>query len=454
MSSQSSTPLILSIVAILIGAAAIGLTYTTPGPEGPPGPRGQAGPPGPAGAPGETPSPDEIRSIANETIEEVLSERLAFPIERAIEPRRGCPACHVLIDPETGKYTLAYEAHERTEARGRHHPSVAPDGTPIGPTDDPNVKTCLLCHAAGTGAREDKGVIAPLMLRDIVHPAHMGSQAFKVHYGGNCFTCHNVDGEGEFTLLTEKVDINEKGVPNPDNIPIPGAIDIGEAAEKSAVGAAALAEGGKLYDKWWKVASGASEPTEDQPLWSLQSTNTRSGSTTWRCKECHGWDYKGKDGAYGSGSHYTGFTGVYDTRTKSIDELLNILKGKVNANHDFSTVLDDDSLTKLAEFISGGGVIDIRQHIDYDTKKPIGADVDHGKELYDSTCAMCHGQDGRLLKFGDDVIGTIANGNPWEFIHKVRFGQPGTPMPAGVELDWSIQDAVDVLAYCQTLPEE
>lgn len=54
----------------------------------------------------------------------------------------------------------------------------------------------------------------------------MGSQYFKLHYGGSCFTCHNVNGEGEWELLTEKVDVNEKGVPNPDVLPIPGAQEI------------------------------------------------------------------------------------------------------------------------------------------------------------------------------------------------------------------------------------
>jgi hypothetical protein len=70
------------------------------------------------------------------------------------------------------------------------------------------------------------GVVAPLSLRDIVHPAHMSSQWFKLHYGGSCFTCHNVNGEGEFELLTEAVAVNEKGVPDPDNLPIPGSIEL------------------------------------------------------------------------------------------------------------------------------------------------------------------------------------------------------------------------------------
>ena len=32
----------------------------------------------------------------------------------------------------------------------------------------------------------------------------------------------------QFELLTEKVDVNDKGVPNPDKLPIPGTIELGE----------------------------------------------------------------------------------------------------------------------------------------------------------------------------------------------------------------------------------
>ena len=96
-----------------------------------------------------------------------------------------------------------------------------------------------------------------------------------MHYGGNCFTCHNIDGEGNWELLTEKVEGNEKGVPDPDALPIPGAIPIGGTAGTSA----SASRGGRLYDKWWKEA-GVDEPGSDQPLWASQSTNTRSGADT------------------------------------------------------------------------------------------------------------------------------------------------------------------------------
>src|SRR3990172_2048692 len=92
-----------------------------------------------------------------------------------------------------------------------------------------------------------------------------------------------------------------------------------------------IARGGQLYDTWWKVVPGAKEPKDNQPLWALQTTNKRKGSVSWRCKECHGWDYAGKDGAYGSGSRYTGFAGVWNAaHKKSVDELAPILRGLAN----------------------------------------------------------------------------------------------------------------------------
>ncbi|MEK6712231.1 MAG: hypothetical protein AABZ64_16810, partial [Nitrospinota bacterium] len=74
--------------------------------------------------------------------------------------------------------------------------------------------------------------------------------------------------------------------------------------------------------------------------------------------------------------------------------------------------------------------------------------------------AACHGPDGKKLNFGKpdapEYVGTIAKQNPWEFVHKTRLGHPGSepPMPTGVELGWSLQDVLDILAYSHTLPEK
>jgi hypothetical protein len=45
-------------------------------------------------------------------------------------------------------------------------------------------------------------------------------------------------------------------------------------------------------------------------------------------------------------------------------------------------------------------------------------------------------------------------GNPEESIHKLRFGQPGTGMPATSNAGWTLHDWADLLAFAQTLPSE
>ncbi|MFU8773219.1 MAG: c-type cytochrome [Anaerolineales bacterium] len=441
MSTKSFFIIFLLVTGVLIFAGCAGPA----GPEGPPGPQGPAGPQGQAGPPGAGLDEDQTAAL------EAAGALSGIQFPALDEVRRGCPACHVLVVEDTGQYTLAYEAHSRAEARGRTHPEVALDGTSLAPTEEVNVTTCLQCHAPGTGNRAGQGNIAPLSLRDIVHPAHMNSQFFKLHYGGNCFTCHNVDGLGQWELLTEKVDVNEKGVPNPDNLPIPGAQTIGE---DQTVAARSAARGGRLYDNWMTEA-GVSVPAGDQPLWATQTTNTRSGGTTWRCKECHGWDYKGFEGAYGSGSRYTGFPGVMGVATKSFDEIVAILTGETIQDHDFSA-MGDEAILDLATFLNTE-LVDYTPLIDPETREAVGGDLTYGEELYGS-CAACHGEDGTALNFGDEqepeYIGTIALDNPWEFLHKVRAGQPGTGMPATIDSDWSLDDLLDLLAYSQTLPTE
>lgn len=212
--------------------------------------------------------------------------------------------------------------------------------------------------------------------------------------------------------------------------------------------------GGLLYDKWW-VPLGLDAPEEDHPLWATQDTNTRSGKDTWRCKECHGWDYKGVDGAYGSGSHMTGFVGVLQLAGDP-DAALAALKGETNPDHDFSTVMDEQALIDMALFI-GEELMDYAEVIDAD-KAAIDGDLELGEELYQESCGDCHGPEGTAIDFKANVtktetISAIANGNPWEFYHKMRFGQPTEPdMPPALDAGWLIEEQTSVLAYAQTLP--
>ena len=212
--------------------------------------------------------------------------------------------------------------------------------------------------------------------------------------------------------------------------------------------------GGLLYDKWWVVV-GVDAPETDQPLWATQSTNERSGEDTWRCKECHGWDYQGADGAYSSGSHQTGFTGIFDLAGTDPNEILAMLQGSTNADHDFSAVMDEQALTDLAIFISEE-MLDMNELTNAD-KTPISSDLALGEELF-GECADCHGSEGLARNFNTVVndpeyVGGLAAGNPWEFMHKVRVGQPGTDMMSAVDAGWTVEEQAALLAFAQTLPE-
>ncbi len=211
-----------------------------------------------------------------------------------------------------------------------------------------------------------------------------------------------------------------------------------------------VAEGGRLYDNWI-AATGADDMTTDQPLWLTQTTNTRTGNDTWRCKECHGWDFKGVEGRYGSGSHLTGFPGVISSAGKTSEELMTAMK---TGDHDFSSYLNDDQLNNLVAFMQQ--VEDMAPYINDD--KTVNGDAENGKVLYESNCQACHAEDGKALDFDDgegvEFVGTVSADNPWEVLNKIQNGQPGEVMTAGRHMDWSIQDLLDILSYIQTLPIE
>ena len=230
------------------------------------------------------------------------------------------------------------------------------------------------------------------------------------------------------------------------------------ASRQNSAEASLVALGGRLYDNWM-TESGIEALPGDHPLWSTQTTNTRVGPVTFRCKECHGWDYKGAGGAYGSGSHFTGFTGVMKAgKSLTVEDLTAVLKGGFNKDHDFRYDISRTNLNALAAFLNSG-LKNYSDLIDYDTKKPRGIPVmSNGQTRYARTCASCHGTDGKDINFGSEAspvyVADIATDNPWEFLHKVSYGQPGvSSMPAVSTRGWTDQDLTDLLAYVQAMAD-
>jgi thiosulfate dehydrogenase len=211
----------------------------------------------------------------------------------------------------------------------------------------------------------------------------------------------------------------------------------------------AMARGGQYYDKWWAVLD-ADEPKETHPAYTAEGK--QKGADTWRCKECHGWDYVGKNGAYAKGSHFSGITGISGMAGADPGVIAAKIRGKP---HGYTPeMLPDKAVQRLALFVAKGQ-IDMDKYIDRATKAAKG-DPNRGARFYQTVCANCHGFDGKELNFASagetEYVGTVAKANPWETLHKIRNGQPGQVMPALVALE--MQDLVDILAYTQTLPEK
>ena len=209
--------------------------------------------------------------------------------------------------------------------------------------------------------------------------------------------------------------------------------------------------GGYLYDKWW-VITGDPEPTGDHPLYPVAGTQT--GSITFRCKECHGWDYKGAAGEYGSGEHFTGIAGIAGT-TLTNQQLFDLIKLNTPPNgHNYAAYgLSDQDVADLVAFIDQED-INVNNYINGSGQ--FTGSVAQGQVNYETGgtthCVTCHGPDGTTINFGtvqDPVwLGTLADTEPGRLLHKTRYGNAGGPMP-----QWRAcctnQGAADIGAYLQ-----
>jgi len=273
------------------------------------------------------------------------------------------------------------------------------------------------------------------------------------------------------------------------------------AASKEQI-AKDFARGGLLWDKWWTGTDEAAALTVPSTaaathgLWVNSGNTDKTNDTTWRCKSCHGWDYLGAAGAYGAGSYMTGIKGVVmspdntlPTNTAAQEVFDMIHSGQVDnaGDHAFSASgISTDDIHALTRFIvsvqeealdgkSMTAFIDSEPTCYGNVADPLcynvvsGGDASAGKMAYDllpydpaaadaltqGGCgtSACHGDDGREIVVDETLyMHDLARKNPWEYLHKVRFGHPGSEMLGTVDYQFSgldLQSAADVTKYSQ-----
>ena len=214
------------------------------------------------------------------------------------------------------------------------------------------------------------------------------------------------------------------------------------APAQAAETESAIARGGRLYDKWF-AENKAAKPAADHP--SYIKDGKYGKDVSWRCKECHGWDYRGKDGAYAKGGHATGIKGIQAAAGKDPAAIAAVLRDKT---HGYSeTQLSARDASDLALFVAKGQG-DLARYVDATNKvKGNGA---KGEVYFNTLCAGCHGEDGKKVKDGPP-LGSVAD-NGAEMMHKILNGQPAEAMPALRAIDHQI--AADIAVHLISLPKK
>ncbi|GAB4266330.1 MAG: hypothetical protein Kow0013_15380 [Pararhodobacter sp.] len=213
-----------------------------------------------------------------------------------------------------------------------------------------------------------------------------------------------------------------------------------------------LAAGGRIYDNWWEALD-RPEPEVTNPAYPTDINPNQTGAGTWRCKECHGWDYLGADGVYRQGGHFTGIPGILQAAGRPPERLMPILR---DSNHPYTAdMISDEEMMRVATFVSQG-LVDMRTFLDLETRTmlPDVGDLDRGRAIFQTTCAACHGFDGRALDWGNDgqhnFVGTEAASLPDEVFNKLSNAHPGVAMIN--TRAFPVEDRISLLRYLRTLP--
>lgn len=222
---------------------------------------------------------------------------------------------------------------------------------------------------------------------------------------------------------------------------------------------ASFSKGGIMYDKFWSTEAGF-----DQSNAHLANLNGKADF--FRCKQCHGWDGLGSNGAYinrGPTTTRPRVSGLnlYDlAKTKTSKELFDALKvtnGRRDISFDLSTydpatnytegdkmpnlnqLLTDAQIWDIVKFMKEGmfdvkGLYDATYTGTYPTGSATFSNIGKdgieatGNSIYAAKCASCHGASGTTLDLEGKTLGNFARSKANEAQHKIKYGQLGSSM--------------------------
>lgn len=254
---------------------------------------------------------------------------------------------------------------------------------------------------------------------------------------------------------------------------------------EDAYNAASVSRGGIMYDKFW-----AQEADFNQNHSAIATLNSKPDF--FRCKQCHGWDLLGANGAYINRAPKTSRPNVSSVnllnlaQNKTYKELFEAMKktaGRRDISYDLSSydpatnstegdkmpnytqLLTDAQIWDIVKFLKEGyipvsALYDFTITGTYPTGtiaySNIGKDGNEaaGLTYYQNKCQSCHGSDGKTLTLEGLSLGKFLRSKPNEVQHKIKFGQLGTSMTGQFSItNAQMKDLYKALANATNFPD-
>lgn len=238
--------------------------------------------------------------------------------------------------------------------------------------------------------------------------------------------------------------------------------------------------GGQFYDEFFAEGTGyAGRPA----LTTADRAKIAQFPDFYRCKQCHGWDQRGRTGAYANRAPRSNiWSGTTLTRAgrpnvASVDlaaraalltpeELFAAIKGTGKIGR--RTLADDysnynpatiarvgDAMPDYGELMTDAEIWDLVRFLKVERVDPsafytltvtgtyptatvtvtnlgLGGVAASGDQVFAANCSGCHGADGTVFAIEGLSVGQFLRTKPTEAQHKAKFGQPGTAMGAMV----------------------
>lgn len=179
-----------------------------------------------------------------------------------------------------------------------------------------------------------------------------------------------------------------------------------------------------------------------------------------RCKNCHGWDYKGNEGIYGpdyQNKPYAASVNLIQLKKDDNLSLKKIMDSVLNGHGIgmpvYSEFLNEKQAKLIAEFLVTNAH-DSSYYFDLKTNKTNKYELTlvnlENKEKasvnYTKHCESCHGKNGAkfLLHDGEYTLGSHSRQKAYEDHHKIQNGSPGSDMMGYLN---SKEDILGMLGY-------